>query len=240
MKIFLTFCFLFLIDTCGSAQAINFDSYEKITDGDFKKFVHRFDKASLPFTTSILLKNNDIWALTKEPLQQHEVNKFLVKKATKELITGPLYIEAQEDNLPDKVIMGEFVPMYKLPTNGNYVLLVVAQVDTSTNRDCLGRVVTISFDLRGNYLYLANYTYRPGTENVDAGIDAELRSYIKYVVNSVDGKMQFPSTEKAFEAELGHLVHQVNSNGKATKISFSKTKAKFEFSPRECRFKEIE
>lgn len=229
---------LFTLSNCAQGQEINFNSYKKITDTRFLSFLSKFDEKKLPISTDLILSEINFRGLKKTPLNKIEVDEFLTDKK-KELITGPLYKEIQEAGLPIKVVTGEFIPLYKLPTNGDYVLLVFAQVELETNKDCVGLIFTLSYDLHGEYIYFSNYTYRPGTETINSVIDDSLKSHLFYVINEINGKIVAPPLQGTFKAMEGHLIYQINPNGKSSRVSFDKVNGEFSFSRDECRFKKM-
>lgn len=236
MKSFIIIILLLLNAAWLQAQTIDFSSYDRVTDPQFRSFLSLFSKKELPISADQMVALN-IWGLTRNPLSQALIDKYLMDEG--ELITGPLYIEKPADDQPDQPREGTFYPLYKLPTNGNYVLLAFAQVADPADIECSGLVVVLSYDLNGTFLYLSNYTYDPGSEKTNAYIDETLKSHLIYVYNEVDGELVFPPTDKVFTSVEGHLVYQINPNGKSTRLSFEKTTAQFKFSPEECRFKRV-
>jgi hypothetical protein len=239
MKRIRIYLIVLVISNCAHCQEINFNSYSSVTDTSFSSFLSKFDKKELPISTDLILSEINLRKLRKEPLSQAEVDRFL-RKENKELITGPLYKEVQEEGLPVRIVTGDFIPLFKLPSNGDYVLLVFAQAEMDTNKDCVGLIFTLSYSINGKYIYFSNYTYRPGTENINALIDVNLQSHLFYVINEVNGKIQFPPLDRDFEAKEGHLIYQINSNGRSTQVSFEKSHGKFKFSKEECRFMKID
>ena len=226
---------VFFVCNLVNAQSINFNSYANITNEDFKSLVSQFAQRTLPLSTENIIAEVNIWKINRRPLSSANVERYL--KDGGELITGPLYSQQQDGGLPDVDIVGDFYPLYKLPTNGNYVLLTFVQVDAKS--ECSGLVFTLSFDLDGKFLYLSNYNYRPGTVNITSTIDATLKSHLYYVVKTVNGASVDPPRTQNFSAEEAHLTYQINSDGRSTKISFVKANYQFMYDNNECRFKRV-
>lgn len=231
MKIYIYIIVFLLIGKVAVAQEINFDSYDRIADNEFQSFVDLFEIKNLPLSTDDVFTQIDIRNLGKKSLN-HE---FLMDNG--ELITGALYNEKTDEGNSNHLIFGEFYPLYRLPTNGDYVLLVVAQIDPYiTGYD---KVFVLSFDLKGNFVYYASYLYQAGTEDINNYIDENLQVHDVYVVNEVNGEMVFPSLENEFTAKEAHLIYQINSDGKATRVSFDTNDANFKWSWDELRFKKL-
>lgn len=230
--------FLFtVIQLIAHAQTINFNSYAAVTNPGFKDFLSLFDQKTLPISGDDIIATMDIWHLNKAPLTEQQITTYLTDQSG--LIPGALYIEEPADNLPGVPVNGKIYPLYKLPTNGNYVLLVFAQVSDKGEMDCSGLVFTLSYDLQGNFLYFTNYTYEPGREYVNGYIDSNLQSHHIYVVYRVNGELVFPPTNSVFSAKQVHMTYQINSNGLSTEISMTDLTGQFQYSPNECRFKKI-
>ncbi len=216
------------------AQSINFDSYKKVTDTDFKHFISLFTTKQLPLLCDEIVKT-DIWHLKQQAVPHEFVNKYLMDGS--EPVTGALYNNVPADGLPEKPVYGVFYPLYKLPTNGNYVLLVLAQVDDEA--ECAGLVVVLSFNLQGQLIYHSNYTYRAGSEYYNGYIDSNLVSHHEYIIHIVNDELVFPPKNNVFTASGIHMSYQINPDGRSTELSMVETEAQFKFSHSECRFKKM-
>jgi hypothetical protein len=117
-----------------------------------------------------------------------QVDKYLTDEG--KLIPGPVYTEVPDEGESDYPVNGKFYLLYKLPTNGNYVLLVFAQVAPAF--ECNNQIIALSYDLEGNFLYVSNYIYRGGTENINNYLDQNLLSHRTYVVNEANGELAPP------------------------------------------------
>lgn len=232
----LILCFLLFND--AYSQTIDFSSYNKISNVDFKAFVDLFSDGDLPVSTNSILADFDIRSLPKPALNQSEIEKYLRKKDGG-LIAGPIVTEKMEDDLPDHVVEGEFYPLLKLPTSGDFVLLALAQIDPAF--EGYDRILVFSFDLEGRFLYLSNYLYTAGDLNTNNSIDKDLRSHRRYVIYlDKDENMIFPPTKGKFAAIEGHQVHQINTNGRSTKVSFEEDSGEFEFDRKYYKFNRLE
>lgn len=220
------------------AQDINFNRYASITDANFKRFVALFEQRSLPLKADEIITQMNIWDLKKPALSAASVNSYL-RKENGNVIPGALYYNEPADGLPAKPVEGVFYPLYKLPTNGNYVLLVFAQVDENKTSECAGKVFTLSYDLQGNYIYFSNYTYEPRSEYTGGLIDENLRSHHYYFIHKVNGEVVFPSREAAFSATEVHMSYQINEDGRSTWMSKEEGTAQFRYFSNECRFKKV-
>lgn len=224
---------------CFSVSAqnpIDYSSYSRIVNSDFKKFVTLFRPHDFPISADWLLANVKLRGLVETTaLGSTQINKYLMDEG--ELVTGPLYTEIPDEGAEEVPVIGNFYPLFKLPTNGNYVLLVFAQI--APFRDCNDMVFVLSYDLNGKFIYFSNYTYQGGTENINNSIDSQLRSHVTYVVNKVGGELVFPSLSETFNAEEAHMIYQINQDGKSTRASFEKTSGQFRYNEAECRFKRI-
>ena len=219
-----------------NGQVASFDSYNKITNSEFADFLNLFEKRSLPISTDDVLTEVDLRNLKGTSLDQEQITRYLVDEG--ELIPPSLYTSKTDPNLAENEVYGEFIPMFKLPTNGDYVLLVVAQIDIAF----LGydMVFVLSYDLEGNFLYFTNYLYEAGTENINNSVDENLKSHQTYVINDVNGELIFPPLEGVFEALEAHSVEQINSDGRSAKILFETTSGQFEWVSSEFRFKRVQ
>jgi hypothetical protein len=218
-----------------SAQNINFNSYKKVTDADFKRFLSLFAEKQLPLLCDELVQTVNIWKLKQPSVPKEFVDKYLVEAG--EYITGPLYTNMPADGLPGKVVYGVLYPLYKLPTNGDYVLLVLAQVDDE--KECEAQVIALTFDLAGTLIYFSNYTYLPGSEYYNGYIDTNLISHHEHIIIRSNGELVVPPKNEVFTALGVHTSYQINSDGKSTKLNTEKAEAQFKFSHSECRFKKM-
>jgi len=237
MKKYIIVIAIILLCSAANGQGpINFSSYGRVTNSDFKKFLNLFREKELPISTDWIMANVKLRDLLKsKPLSSAQVNSYL--KDGGELITGALYAEKPDTGEPPVEYVGEFYPLFKLPTNGNYVLLVFAQIAPA--RECNDMVFVLSYDLTGKYIYFASYTYKGSTENINNSIDAELKSHETYVVNEVNGQMVFPTVNGPFSALEAHSVYQIGNSGTAASVSFDEAPGQFQYNHAECRFKRI-
>lgn len=102
----------------------------------------------------------------------------------------PCTITKPDDNIPEIPIVGKFYPLFKLPTNGNYVILVFAQVDPDFDGN--DKVFALIYDLNGNYLNFANELYSASSEYINNYIDISLGSHYTYVLYYENGEVVFP------------------------------------------------
>jgi len=217
------------------AQNISFQSYKKVKDPDFKTFISLFEEKQLPLLCDDIVESVNIWKLPQASISKTFVNKYLVEAG--EYLTGPLYTAFPADGLPGKKVYGVLYPLYRLPTNGDYVILVVAQADDE--KECEAMVVALSFDLKGKLIYFSNYTYQPGTEYYNGYIDINLVSHHQYIINKVNDVIVAPPKNGKFIALDVHTSYKINSDGKSTKLTTEKVQAQFIFSHEECRFKKV-
>jgi hypothetical protein len=176
--------------------SIDFSSYSRVTNTSFKQFLTQFSQKNLPISTDqVLYELNLDDLLKKQSLSKSAVDTYL-RKSDGSLICGPLYTEIPDEGEAKRSVEGNLYPLYKLPTSGDYVLLAYAHI--SPVRPCSRMVFVLSYDLNGNYIYFANYTYEGGTENINNFIDRQLRSHLTYVVNEVNGELVFPSITQPF------------------------------------------
>jgi hypothetical protein len=234
IRFILTSCII-LIASGLNAQSVNFDSYKKVTDTDFRRFISLFTTKQLPLLCDEIVKT-DIWHLKQQAVPHEFVDKYLMDGS--EPVTGTLYENVPADGLPGKPVYGVFYPLYKLPTNGDYVLLVLAQVDDEA--ECAGLVVVLSFNLQGQLIYHSNYTYLPGSEYYNGYIDANLVSHHEYIIYRVNDELVFPPTNTVFTALGVDMSYQINPDGRSTKLGKVETEAQFKYSHSECRFKKID
>jgi hypothetical protein len=226
---------LIFISQTNSAisQAVNFDSYNKITDSRFKEFVNLFTKRNLPISTDALFNGVNLRNLKTPEISNESINKYLAVNG--ELINGPLYIDKPDDDAPEVPVNGKFYPLYKLPTNGDYVLLVFAQIDPWF--DGHDMVFALTFDLQGKYINYANSLYTANSEYMNNYIDYDLSSHYTYVLYAVNNEFTFPPIDRVFSGMEAHSVLQIGNDGKLTKTSFTKVNGQFQFSMDEYRFK---
>jgi len=227
---------VFFLSGYLSQAQVNFNAYDKISDSNFVAFISLFDEKELPISTDQIVDEQDnILLMAKESLSKQVINQYLTDD--QELIPGPLYYQQQDDGLPDVPIQGNFYPLYKLPTNGDYVLLVFMQIDEKA--ECMGRIFTLSYSLLGEFLYFSNYTYEEGDVNTNSKIDENLKSHHKYILYKNDDEFVAPPKGEVFMAEEAYEIEQINQDGTSSMLSFEKTSGQFEYSFDECRFRKI-
>lgn len=71
------------------SQTVNFDSYNNVTDGNFKSFLTLFKKNDLPVSTNSIITSVNLRAIKSPALSEALVNRYL--KENGELIMGALY-----------------------------------------------------------------------------------------------------------------------------------------------------
>lgn len=224
---------LLLINALVAKSQGTFDSYGNITNTDFVNFVNLFEQKNLPISTDQLLTEENLRSLSIDPISDEAVSKFIKKDGN--YITGSLYDLELEDDQPAHPVVGTFYPLYKLPTNGDYVLLVVAQVDN----DFVGydRVHVLSFDLAGNYLYYINRLYSATSTYLNNSIENDMKSVYRHVIYG-DGT-SFPPKSGQFTGEEACEINEILPNGTTQSLSFTKTSGTFIWDDTEGRFKRL-
>ena len=166
-KLAILFCLLNLNVT---AQNINFDAYSKITDPDFSDFVNLFPNENLPINSDELRRSSKL-DLSKQNITSENVEKYLKKNGS--YLVSNLYVYVSEDEIKTKKY-GFFQPVCKLPTNGDYVMLVIYQVDARS--EITNKVLVLSYDLNGKFIEEVGNGYLiSGMDNeVSTGINEEL------------------------------------------------------------------
>ena len=130
---------------CG--QQINFNAYSNISDSQFKDFVDLFPNMDLPVDTQILRDSASFLQLGITNLPKESIDEYL--KVNNEFIMPSLYnYQVESGERTDR--FGSFQPVFRLPTNGDYVLLVIYQYDV--RYETSNRVIILSYDLQGNFI----------------------------------------------------------------------------------------
>ncbi len=206
-------CFSFY----GMGYAQDFNAYNKITNQDFKKFTELFEKKELPIDSDYLLEEYTFYDMNYSGVPQ-EFRKFLMRNG--KLIPGELYA-IDDESSPDGLaaMEGYFHSLYKLPTNGDYVILVIAQ---TSEIEYYSKVYAYSFDLEGNFIYNVITLYSPLSEKVISSIDENLYTHDIYPLYDRSDPDKLPGNE-AYVAQKAHLIREIKSNGKAVFKSIEKT-----------------
>ncbi|MEQ9167281.1 MAG: hypothetical protein RLO12_13570, partial [Fulvivirga sp.] len=182
MKNILTFVFMVLVHTVFS-QHINMDAYDKIVDSDFETFVDLFDEESIPISTESIFSSKILNNLGKE-LPDDLVDKFL--KRDQKFLFLPLFIDEYENGTNSEVY-GYFTPLFKLPTNGDYALLVFLQNDYASDFSKIVRIM--SFDLNGEFITSlgSGWFINDGAGYIGCELDEELKIKYSYLYPALEG-----------------------------------------------------
>lgn len=166
-------------------QTIDFSAYDNISNANFQAYVNLFPNATLPIDSDQLRVSNSL-DLSIKNISSSVTEEFL--KSNGEYIVPKLYTYVSEDDTRTDMF-GKFQPVYKLPTNGNYILLVVYQFDGQSEQT--NKVLILSYDLAGNFIKTVGNGYlMSGMENeVNCSIDESLvitHTYLPNIGKSYD------------------------------------------------------
>ena len=207
-----------------NAQEINFEAYQKIMNEDFESFTNLFEQKELPLSTDYLVNYYDFVKMNQEKIP-NKYKSFL--KFEGDYIHGPLFTrndDSHEGGFYKEY--GYYHPLYKLPTNGDYVILVFAQT-SEVNK--YSRVFAYSYELDGDFINVISELYSPLAVNVNHIIDEELKTHDLYPLWDRSNPRNHPGIEE-FMATLAHSIWQIDSTGKANEVSFEKTEGvKFKY-----------
>jgi len=209
-------CFIIVFSISLNCFAQDFSAYSKISNQDFKEFTGLFQQKELPLDSDYLLDNYTFYDMNYQGIPS-KFWKFIMKEH--QLIPGPLYTIDDEAS-PNGIakIDGCLHPLYKLPTNGDYVILVFAQ--TSEIEDYC-RVFAYSFDLKGDFINSILYLYMPKSQFIYSSIDKNLYTHQIYPLYDRSDPDKIPGNE-VFVAQKAHLKHEINTKGEVVFKSIDK------------------
>ncbi len=213
---------------------VNFDSYNNITDPAFEGFVALFAERNLPLSTDALLAEQNLQNPSVAPIPNGIIDQFL--KRDGEHIITKLYDLELEGGQPDHPMMGEFYPLYKLPTNGNYVMLVLSQIDPY---ESFNRVHVMTFDLSGQFIRVVHSLYSANSIDLNNWISTDLQVHYNYVLYEVSGQDTKPPRDQQFTGLEADLVYLIQSDGTSQEVSFTKTPGDFVWDDIEKRYKRV-
>lgn len=229
-----TLVLAFLTSSFYSDAQINFDAYNKITNSDFANFISLFSQEEVPISTNKLFAEQNLLETAREAISDEIIDRFLKREGTH--LISKLYDRVTEDGI-DYPIMGTLYPLFKLPTNGDYVMLVISQID---DFESFNKVHVMTFDLSGQFIYFAHTLYNSNSIDINNSIDGNLRATYNYVLYEVDGQDGDPPSDQEFSGLEAKSVYQINSDGRKTKVSFTKTPGQFIWNDEELRFKKVD
>ncbi|MDH5382559.1 MAG: hypothetical protein OEW75_17020 [Cyclobacteriaceae bacterium] len=175
-----TYLFIVIISLSNYAlcQTPDFSAYSRITNPDFEAFVNLFSSKNLPIESQDI-RNSSFQDLGVKTFTESMINSFL--KVNGEYMLPKLYTLQDEDStLIDRY--GNFFSVCKLPTNGDYVLLVIYQIDGPN--DWFYRSWVLSYDLNGNFLKIIGNGFL--TSGVDNYISCSINSQLEFIYNYVN------------------------------------------------------
>ena len=222
----------------NSADAQSFAAYEKITDTDFKDFVSLFEKRNLPISTDDLLENSP-WLLQRSQnakiaeIEKGLLDKFLLIPGKGKFIFRINDIVSEDGKMIED--FGKLYPLYRLPTNGDYVILVIAQISRDSPE--FNKVFAYSFNLEANPIYsIINLFYGSGPF-IYGEITQEFNTITKYAFGDNNGvKTAVPNSGK-FKGIVEEEMYELTSNGKRTLIEQNNVPAIIEYDFEENRYK---
>jgi len=219
LKIFLFVCFT----SNAIGQSVNFQAYSNITDNSFMEYVSLFENKTLPVSTESLFSSGKLSWEESQILSDDHVNDYL--KANGDYVVDPVYIDEYESGEQQKMY-GHFIPIYKLPTNGDYVMLLVLQDDDFS--DFSKTVWVIKYDLSGNFISFASpgWLINDGAPYINCTIDEDLKLHYSYLYPApVGGYGNCQPCTNVYQT----VVYQMNSDASDTEISFNQGTDTFEY-----------
>ena len=239
MKVIICIIISFLINISG-IRSQNFEAYQKIIDPEFKAFVDLFHKKDLPIDTEWLVANQP-WILKKSrevnipEIPEDLLAKFLMEPGDGKFIF-PIFRTGDEAGNEIKVY-GDFYPVFKLPTNGDYVILVIAQLSNVSLGE--NEVYAYSFDLNGNFISGINSLYSADSWIINNKISNDLTTTSKGAFR-YKNDVKMTADPYTPEAIIETDIHKINSDGAITKLSSEQKNAKIKYVESEKRLKVIE
>ena len=227
-------CFLGLIVCCQlRSQHINFNAYENISNIDLIEFSNLFESRELPISTDQIVSGVDLNNLSKSEITVDHVRSFL-QDTNGGFVIDPLYYHNLEDDQEDYPEYGTFYPLFKLPTNGDYVILVMARLDDEFRS--VRKVFCMSYDLDGNVINYVAELFDSSSQLINALIDNQMKFHYSYVLYEENGEWVFPPVDVEFDGIEATVIYSITQQGTKTEESFIKTPAHFSYSNAEERF----
>ncbi|MEL7006449.1 MAG: hypothetical protein AAFN93_27535 [Bacteroidota bacterium] len=231
MKIILKTIIIIVSTTLSTAlwsQEIGYNSYNNINNPDFESFVQLFDPIPLPLSTeSIWLDDVLNQVISKSYIEQEDVDNFL--KIGGEYIAPPAFTNINESG-EELDVYGDFIPLFSLPTNGDYVLLVVMR--DAVSGDSNKNVWVYSYDLEGNFIYIVGHLIMDGIAYIAGQIDNQLRSSYTYLS---DFQGEYSECNPCNEEYKIHTF-QINSEGRLDELNFESFNSEMYYSNTQQRF----
>lgn len=183
---YLTILLLLTLSGCAFSQT-DFSAYDNITDPDFQAFVDLFPEGQLP-VSSESIRGSDLTKPSIPNIPDEMEENYL--KSNNEYFVPKLYTLEIETGLKmDKY--GIFQPVFKLPTNGSYVLLVVYQWDARS--EWMYRALVLTYDLDGNFIKMVGpgFLIDGAASYVSCSINEQLEFIHTYVSDVSDNRSDF-------------------------------------------------
>ncbi len=168
---------LVLLTSLIYGQKIDFSAYSEISNQNFKSFINTFSAIELPLSTKDFI---ELSLSDKNYLDKHYEDSFL--KESGKYVMPSLNTRKNENGFRTEVY-GDFVPLYKLPTSGDYVLLVIHQFDVAYETSYKTWVLT--FDLHGNFINKigSGFIFSGADNYVNCSINRELEFTDTYLLD---------------------------------------------------------
>ncbi|MEM9680812.1 MAG: hypothetical protein AAF901_10860, partial [Bacteroidota bacterium] len=207
---YLKITFLLALTSCAYSQ-VDFSAYGRITDTDFQAYVKLFPEQSLPVSFESLLSSGFF-----EPSLPKISDTFedAYQKVDGDYIAPKLYTYVEETG--DLIDMYEsFYPVYKLPTNGDYVLLVIAQWGGISEN--YYRAMVLTYDLSGNFIKAvgAGYLIDGSAPYVSTSINANLEFSHTHITNASTNSSDFfqcKPCDRTYQTDVYQILNTGQDN----------------------------
>lgn len=209
---YLTTIFLLTLSSCAFSQA-DFSAYDNISNPDFQAFVDLFPNQQLP----IAAENLSSTGLLEPSLPKiSDTFEEAYLKVNGDYIAAKLYTYIGEADTTD--MYESFYPAFKLPTNGNYVLLVVYQWGGVS--EWMYRALVLSYDLAGNFIKTIGpgYLIDGAAPYVSCSINDQLEFTHTYITDASSNRSDFfqcKPCDKSYKTD----TYQIQTNGQDSLVS---------------------
>ncbi len=209
---YITLIFLLVISSCGFSQP-DFTAYNNISNPDFQAFVNLFPEQQLPITAESL-RGTGLLEPSLAKISNNFEESYLKLNGT--YIAPKLYTYVGEADTTD--MYESFYPAFKLPTTGNYILLIVYQWGGTS--EWMYRAQVLSYDLAGNFIKAVGpgYLIDGAAPYVSVSINQQMQLEHTYITNASSNRSDFfqcKPCDKSYKTD----TYQIQTNGQDNLVS---------------------
>lgn len=211
---YLNMLLLMFLTNCVFSQSADFSAYSRITDPDFQVFIDLFPEGQLP-VSSENIRQSDLIKPSVPNIPSNMEERYF--KINGEYIVPELYtLEIETGSVSAQY--GVFQPVFKLPTTGDYVLLVIYQWDARS--EWMNRTLVLSYDLAGNFIKVVGpgYLTDGAAPFVNTSINVQLEFSHTYITDASGNRSDFfqcKPCDKSYKTD----TYQIQTSGQDSLVS---------------------